>query len=411
MLKDAAYPFKTSAKGEWQTRTSPLTQRASLFSNQVGAGLEVTLPPAFTLKLLLLKHDWSGFCRIQYGHESREIDLYSSVPGGEIYELPIPDSTVAVALELLAAKNPASHSSEVWFLGLKIEGKLCTVERGTPISKTCRIVKGEWGTFITLRTDTGVAEELAAEGVWARNDIPIFRKAIQPGDNVLDIGANFGHHTVVFSQLTGPTGHVIGFEPQSVMFQLLNANLAVNDIQNATVLQCAIGRAPGTMTMFPIDYREHLNFGSFGIDTNASVGSSIEPGERVDVARLDDVLESIVLTRAGIDFVKIDVQAFELFVLQGALESLRLYKPILFLEIAPLWMQRANYHFGDIYALLHSLGYNILHPSMDESNLHEIPEWDGHQNIEWDILAVHPDNPRSVLSRRRVSRHSVVPAL
>jgi FkbM family methyltransferase len=394
-VQDSSSAFNVSTNGEWRVRTSPLTQRATLSSSQVGAKLELTFAEATTIKVLLLKHDWSGFCEVYQGEERTIIDLYSAVSGGEIYELSIPRSTDAVTLALMPERNIASFSSELWFLGVKIDGRLHTVERGTPISKTCRIIKGEWGTFITLRTDTGVAEALADEGVWARHDIPIFRKAIRSGDIVLDIGANFGHHTVVFSELTGPTGHVIGFEPQSVMFRLLNANLVVNNIRNATVRQYAVGNSPGVLTMFPIDYQDQLNFGSLGINTSCSGDATFQLGEQVEVVRLDDVLASLVPTTAPrVDFVKIDVQAYELFVLQGAFESIKSYKPILFLEIAPLWMQRAGYNFSEIYNLLHGLGYTISHPRMADFRFNEIPEWDGSRDLEWDILAVHPDNSR-----------------
>jgi len=73
---------------------------------------------------------------------------------------------------------------------------------------------------------------------------------------------------------------------------------------------------------------------------------------------------------------------------------LKWYKRILFLEIAPLWMQRAGYNFREIYDLLHGLGYDISHPGMTDFRINEIPDWDGLRDIEWDILAVHLGNPR-----------------
>ena len=44
-------------------------------------------------------------------------------------------------------------------------------------------------------------------------DNPYFRSVLRRGDAVLDIGANFGFHTMLLSRLVGSTGRVIAFEP------------------------------------------------------------------------------------------------------------------------------------------------------------------------------------------------------
>ncbi len=50
---------------------------------------------------------------------------------------------------------------------------------------------------------------------------------ISGGDWVVDIGANIGHYTLLFSKLVGPTGRVIAFEPMPETFELLCANVAL----------------------------------------------------------------------------------------------------------------------------------------------------------------------------------------
>src|SRR5215470_17062957 len=63
---------------------------------------------------------------------------------------------------------------------------------------------------------------------------------ISAGDWVIDVGANVGHYTKRFSELVGPTGRVIAFEPVPETFALLAANLQVLPKTNATLINAAV---------------------------------------------------------------------------------------------------------------------------------------------------------------------------
>ena len=45
-----------------------------------------------------------------------------------------------------------------------------------------------------------------------------FLHFIRPGDVCIDAGANIGYHTIFMSQLVGPTGLVLAFEPDPTHF-------------------------------------------------------------------------------------------------------------------------------------------------------------------------------------------------
>src|SRR5450759_1030449 len=56
----------------------------------------------------------------------------------------------------------------------------------------------------------------------------VFNRAIQPGDTVLDIGANVGVFSVLASHLVGHDGCVVAFEPAPDNLERLARNLALN---------------------------------------------------------------------------------------------------------------------------------------------------------------------------------------
>ncbi len=65
----------------------------------------------------------------------------------------------------------------------------------------------------------------------------ILIRALQPGDTMLDIGANVGVFSVLAAGLVGPIGRVIAFEPAPDNLERLATNLALNDIHNVTIVE------------------------------------------------------------------------------------------------------------------------------------------------------------------------------
>jgi FkbM family methyltransferase len=174
------------------------------------------------------------------------------------------------------------------------------------------------GTMMYLRQDIYVGRSFAEYGEYSEGEVDIFRQCLRPGDVALDIGANFGSHTIPLAQFVGPGGAVHAFEPQRILFQILCGNVALNEIGNVRALPVALGRAAGRTTVPALDYRGANNFG--GIPLGAA------PGEDVAVVALDQV------DLPKVRLIKIDVEGMELDVLAGATQTLARCRPILYVE-------------------------------------------------------------------------------
>ncbi len=145
---------------------------------------------------------------------------------------------------------------------------------------------------------------------------------ILPG-MVVEIGANIGGHTVPLAQQAAAQGRQLAvFEPQPFIFHNLCANLALNGITNVRAWPFACGEAERTLFFPRQDYHATGNFGGVEMQNEAN-GDSIA----VPCIRLDDVLggEQVAL-------IKIDVEGFELFALQGAEGIIDESRPVLYLE-------------------------------------------------------------------------------
>jgi predicted methyltransferase len=124
------------------------------------------------------------------------------------------------------------------------------------------------GNLLVLHNDIVVGETIRRTGVWAAQDVKLFSRLVAPGMLVVDVGANIGHHTVLFSKLVGNNGYVIGFEPQERPFRLLDANLSINRCENARAFRHALGASSADVFMRPTNYEKPNNFAALPIARN-----------------------------------------------------------------------------------------------------------------------------------------------
>jgi len=212
------------------------------------------------------------------------------------------------------------------------------------------VIPTRLGMMIVNRNDSygqgqervGVGHDLLETGEYQPNELEHLASLLSfcPADPViLDIGANVGVHTLFFSELAGPRGKVHSFEAQRIMFQVLMGNLALNSIENVYGYGVALGSAPGTLKLPPVDYSKPWNFGGMGLveespDPQFAHGTAeraaADHNETIPVVALD----SLKLDR--VDFIKLDVEGMEEDVLRGAARTLDVSRPLMQVE----WMGR-----------------------------------------------------------------------
>ena len=58
-----------------------------------------------------------------------------------------------------------------------------------------------------------------------------------------------------------------------------------------------------------------------------------------------------------IDFIKLDIEGAELPALKGAVEIIKKFRPVLYIEVFKEWTKEFGYHPFDLYCFLRELGY------------------------------------------------------
>jgi len=179
-----------------------------------------------------------------------------------------------------------------------------------------------------------------------RRERALLRRLIRPGMTVVDVGANIGIYTRFFSGLVAASGRVHAFEPSPSNFKRLQEN--TERLGNVSLNQAAVGDRSGTIRLFVSD---ELN-----VDHRTFDSGDGRKGIDVPVASLDEYLPA----GSHVDLIKIDVQGYELSVLQGAKRVLTENHDIkVIMEFWPYGLAKAAVAPSKVIELISSLGFEI----------------------------------------------------
>jgi FkbM family methyltransferase len=177
---------------------------------------------------------------------------------------------------------------------------------------------------------------------------------VQPEAIVFDVGAHAGQFTKLFA-CAAAQGRVYAVEPGSYARAILRTVVWLHRLGNVAVLPMALGAVSGLDTLtLPVKGRGSLGFGL------AHLGA---PGDRwrkvaqelVALTTLDAVVAALGLDR--LDFIKADIEGWELRLLHGGADTLRRFRPRLMLELTGDHLARAGDRLEDAFAFLDELGY------------------------------------------------------
>jgi FkbM family methyltransferase len=164
---------------------------------------------------------------------------------------------------------------------------------------------------------------LRERGDWFEDEIRFVRRALEPGQRAIDIGANYGLFTLSMARSVGAGGHVWAFEPASATASFLEASLRENAVANVTLRRAGVSSRAGTAEL-SLNASPELNEIVRG-------GGSRGPTERIELCSLDELDAAGTWDR--VDFLKIDAEGEELRIIEGAGSFLRRHSPLIQVEV------------------------------------------------------------------------------
>ena len=175
------------------------------------------------------------------------------------------------------------------------------------------------------------------------------------GMTVYDIGAFQGLLTLFFASRANA---VVCFEPNTKNHKRLMENLMLNGIKNVEVRKVGVGSRHETRKMVG----NPLMLGGASVEEKtmeemlrAGVGTVVED---ISIVTLDEEITQASLPVP--DFIKIDIEGWEIEALRGARRTLELHKPAVFLEMHGETIREKRRKVAEIVAFLWEINYRRI---------------------------------------------------
>jgi len=203
-------------------------------------------------------------------------------------------------------------------------------------------------------------------------EIKLLEKYIKPGDIVLDIGANIGYYALILSELVGKKGRVHCFEPDKKNYDHLRK--ATQKTSNIFINNKAAGPKTENIKIYT---SKNLN-----VDHRTYKPEEYDQELEIEAISMDDyVLKNITEEGGRIDFIKMDIQGFEMQAMRGMEKLLKKNAELkLISEFWPYGLKKAGSSAADYFKFLTANGFNcylLKKNSLEKLSLEKVTSLEG----------------------------------
>lgn len=221
-----------------------------------------------------------------------------------------------------------------------------------------------------------IDKEIYNNGVWEPEILEVLKENISQESVCLDIGANIGQHTLYMASLANK-GRVYSFEPLKKLVDQIKESVIANNFKNIEIYNFGLSNTSETLNI----YLDNLNIGRSTFDKRKEASSI----EKADIKVFDDIWGD-----NKIDFLKMDVEGYEYYALQGMKNNILKSHPKMLLEFTPLFYNKMNISSSEILEFILNLNYKIydIDNNRKEVTKQNIQEFLTHTPIQTNILCL-----------------------
>lgn len=212
---------------------------------------------------------------------------------------------------------------------------------------------------------TPLCAEIWADPSYHRSETDFVDRYLRPGDTFIDVGANIGLVALTAAYRTGPSGRVIAIEAHPRIFRYLEGNVVLNGFRHVSCFNLAVGNVQGS-----VEFTDH----SWDEINAIASGDGSTTTLRVPVQPLDE----IVGETGPVNLLKVDVEGYEKFVIEGASRVLQA-TTCLYFESNREHYARYGYTSEEVFRSLRRQGFRLFRVA-DSSSIAEIP--DGYESAQ-----------------------------
>jgi len=198
---------------------------------------------------------------------------------------------------------------------------------------------------------------------WFEDEIKFMRRVISIGDNIIDIGANYGVYTLAASKILGSSGQIYSFEPAKSTAAMLSESIKINNYENIKLVRKGLSNKEDSAYL-SLNENSELN----AVEKFENITGNYE---EIQLTTLDICKE--LFDWQQIDFIKIDAEGEEKKIIEGGLNFFKMQSPLVMFEIKEgknIHLDLVNIFEGLNYKVYRLIpGLNILAPWSQKENV------------------------------------------
>ncbi|OFW52515.1 MAG: hypothetical protein A2163_08190 [Actinobacteria bacterium RBG_13_35_12] len=177
------------------------------------------------------------------------------------------------------------------------------------------------------------------------------------GKVIIEAGSHIGIHTLFFAKQIN-SGNIIAFEPNPLNYYFLCKNIKINSFTNVIPVNAGLADKEGILHF--LSYRYNSAKGTFKTDKQEIIKKSKKKLTKIDVpvTTIDNAVKKYSLDT--VDFVKIDTEGFEPYVIEGMKITLEKFNPVLYFEIHGLNDSQKQEDLKRIIKFIMEFGYVVV---------------------------------------------------
>ncbi len=183
--------------------------------------------------------------------------------------------------------------------------------------------------FSTIPNDIGISEELLMFHTHEPLSTKLLTSLLKKGMYCLDVGSNIGYYSCLESNAVGNTGKVISIEPSPINFKYLKKNIELQNMSNTEIHNFACGSENSEIEFLVSD---RSNWSRVATDKFVDAPpDAILQTIKVPMKTVDYLIEEKSLPQ--LDFIRMDVEGYEVNIVEGMHKTLEKFNPLLHMEI------------------------------------------------------------------------------
>lgn len=214
---------------------------------------------------------------------------------------------------------------------------------------------------IDIRSD--ILKRLILNRQYEEEIVKLCRNYLPVNQDIVDVGANIGLFTVYFAKSIPGNQRVLAIEPIPNAINLLKKNLINNNVSSQVVIyEGLVSDIASKYQIKTIPGKEE--YSTMGENINQTYDHH-RPYQQISV--LGNTIDGLVMEfRLNPGFIKIDVEGAEYLVLKGSEQTIKIFRPVVFMEVMDSYMVNFGHSSSQIIEFFQANHYKVFDISTEE---------------------------------------------